>query len=388
MFHSLSSERRRVLTSAAIAVGALVGSLPFQAHAGIKSLSITKVTTPFDAAPVIRMKDSGSGYVLDEVVGANIKVRLKADTTGGANIKIESATAKIGNRTFWALAAGYRPKSIDETVQAFVSAPDLAPNTAEAARRCNDHAKQGSAVELGFAYTARFSASVLLDDDGVMSDTTTYIGQIVCAPRKPAADALADQDRPFKVTGISLALAPSAAAKHKPNAGLVCKDGDLTVRVATSKAGQLSFRLHTKVGNAPVDSKPVLTWAKHVGPGKFEAVYKTSIKVAKNSEVQAMAEDLVNPIGLSTGWKLAKVFCSSTGGGDLADKPSTSNPDGIPKLPKPPKRQIEGGADKLTGASRPTHAPTRPARPAADARPVREPAKATFIAPTSRDRRG
>ena len=370
----------------ALAAYGVLGATP--ASADVRNLSISKVTTPFDGAPVIRMKDSGSGYVLDEVVGANIKVRLRADTTGGANIKIETATARIANRAFWALAEGYRPKSIDETVPVQVSAAYLAPNIAEAAQRCNTYARQGGAVELGFAYTARFSASVLLGSSGAASDTTTYIGQIVCAPRKPAADALADQDRPFKVTGISLALAPSSAAEHQPNAGLVCKDGRLTVRVATSKAGQLSFRLHTKIGNGPVDSKPVLTWSKHIGPGKFEAVYKTSIKVTKNAEVQAMAEDLVNPIGLSTGWKLAKVFCSSTGVGDLADKPDNSNPDGLPKAPKQPKRLIKGGADKLTGASHPTHSSADGQRPTKTAPAPKSPVKATVIRVPTTDRRG
>lgn len=367
-----------------IAIAAVIGAAP--ASADVRNVSITKVTTPFDNVLTIKMKDSGSGYVLDEAIGASLKVRLRAETTGGSNIRIDSAIGALQNRNFYTLPLNYSPKQLDETVSVNVTAADLQPHVASAAERCADVGKRGSTTKLGFAFNLSFQAASYLSNSG--RDTTTYLGGIVCGPKSKGPADVAQPEGQFKVNGITLALAPSASASSHPSKGLSCKQGELTVRVATTKAGALSFRLHTKVGNQPVEEKPILTWSKHVGPGKFEAVYKTSIKVTKNAEVQAMAEDLVNPIGLSTGWKLAKVFCSSTGVGDLADKPDNSNPDGLPKHPVPPKRLIKGGADKLTGASHPTHSPADGQRPTKTAPAPKTPVKAIVIRLPASDRRG
>ena len=51
------------------------------------------------------------------------------------------------------------------------------------------------------------------------------------------------------------------------------------------------------------------------------------LTVDQTTKVQAMAEDLTNPIGQSTGWKEVTLDCTGAGGGGLSGAPGNSNPD-------------------------------------------------------------
>lgn len=177
-------------------------------------------------------------------------------------------------------------------------------------------------------------------------------------------DRVVAKEPTFKVSGIHLRFQTSLSQKTAPNPGTTCELTHARVRVETSKAGPVKFRLWTKVGNGPSQSQFVEAWSAFKGPGKFEAVFTRPIPVHTSTIVQAMAEDLVNSIGLSTGWKQVSVDCTGAGGGGLATAPSTANPDGLPGKPKPPKRVIDGGAKDLVGKPRPIHAdPVPPRRP-------------------------
>jgi hypothetical protein len=124
------------------------------------------------------------------------------------------------------------------------------------------------------------------------------------------------------------------------------------VRLETSKAGGVKFRLWTKVGNQPMQNQFVESWSKFVGPGKYEATFSKKFTVDKTTPIQAMAEDLTNPIGQSTGWKEVKLDCTGAGGGGLAGTPGTSNPDNRSASPaanteRPPMRPVIGQARPL-----------------------------------------
>ena len=179
-----------------------------------------------------------------------------------------------------------------------------------------------------------------------------------------AADDLAAATPDFKVKDIHLRFMTSAGYPTRPNPGAKCQLTHARVRVETSKVGPVKFKLWTKVGSEPMQSQFVEAMSAFAGPGKFEAVLTKPIAVSKTTNVQAMAEDLTNPIGQSTGWKMVKLNCTGAGGGGLAGTPGTANPDQIPDAPRqPPKRLIGGEVGDLTDRPRPTHrAPLMPPR--------------------------
>jgi hypothetical protein len=72
-----------------------------------------------------------------------------------------------------------------------------------------------------------------------------------------------------------------------------------------------------------------------------------------------MAEDLVNPIGLTTGWKDVTLRCQDIGGG-FASTPSNANPDGLPQKQPQPKRVFDGPANLSPGKPKPTHSTAKP----------------------------
>lgn len=145
-------------------------------------------------------------------------------------------------------------------------------------------------------------------------------------------DFAAEEPKTLKVTSLELFRSTFANATSQPNPGTVCKKARLLVRLKTNKAGAVKFRLWTKVGDKPMTSKVVDAWSNFSGPGQFKAEYKEWVSVNKTSYVQAMAEDLTNPIGQSSGWKDITLHCSGPGGGGLADQPKPDNDGGVVQL--------------------------------------------------------
>jgi len=187
--------------------------------------------------------------------------------------------------------------------------------------------------------------------------------KIVCPGGQPTPGGIAHDQGTMKVQAIALNFGGAAATK--PNPATVCKQAKLSVTVNANQAGAVKFRLHKKVGAAPLQAKLVEAWAKHDGKGLFVASYQELISVTKTTSVQAMAEDLVNPIGLTTPWKDVTLRCDDIGGG-LAGTPGNANPDNgkLPKQPKQPKRVLDGPST-LTPGARPVIAPATPKKPAA-----------------------
>ncbi|QWG22558.1 hypothetical protein KMZ93_21760 [Bradyrhizobium sediminis] len=187
---------------------------------------------------------------------------------------------------------------------------------------------------------------------------------VKCEGKHGAADDVAAKEPNFGVKGIHLRFATSAGYPTRPNPATRCQMAEAKVRLETSKAGGVKFRLWTKVGNEPTQSQFVEAWSKFVGPGKYEATFSKTFSVDKSTAVQAMAEDLTNPIGQSTGWKMVNVNCTGAGGGGLSGTPGTANPDGLPQAnPRTPTRVVPGVAIGTKVAPVPTRtAPQLPPR--------------------------
>ncbi|MBR1277413.1 hypothetical protein [Bradyrhizobium sp. AUGA SZCCT0283] len=168
---------------------------------------------------------------------------------------------------------------------------------------------------------------------------------VKCEGKHGAADDVAAKEPNFGVKGIHLRFMTTAGYPTRPNPATKCQLTEAKVRLETSKAGGVKFRLWTKVGNEPMQNQFVEAWSKFVGPGKFEANFTKTFTVDKTTTVQAMAEDLTNPIGQSTGWKEVKLDCTGAGGGGLSGTPGNANPDSLPQAtPKAPRPVVPGVA--------------------------------------------
>lgn len=339
-----------VLALSALMVGL---SLPASADS-VKSVSIDKITTQFDAAPVLKFKDSGNGYVFDEAVGTTIRVRLRAEASFGG--KLFPVIGTVQNRIFYMLPQNYVPHAIDQVEQTLVTAQDLKPFHATGISHCNLAGQPRKVVKGMFQLPVRLEATSQLSNDK-KSDLVTYAGTIVCGPRKAPKGPgdVAAKEPTYKVTGIHVRFLTSLTEKTQPNPGTKCEVTHARVRVATSKAGPVKFKLWTKVGNGPSQSQFVEAWSSFKGPGKFEAVFNKKITISKSSTVQAMAEDKTNAIGQSTGWKSVKLDCTGAGGGGLAGTPQGGASPG--KLPKGSKELVTRPKDPPTGPTTSGKAP-------------------------------
>jgi hypothetical protein len=171
-----------------------------------------------------------------------------------------------------------------------------------------------------------------VDVDATRSDKVTV--NVVCDPIiKSPTDGLATVEPDFAVKDVAIRLLTTANHPVSPNPGTKCQVSTARVRVATSKAGPVKFKLWTKIGDKPMQSEFVEAWSSFSGPGKFEAVIDRKINVDKTSQIQVMAEDLTNPIGQSTGWKLGQINCTGAGGGGLAAPQGGGNPDNDSIIP-------------------------------------------------------
>jgi hypothetical protein len=171
----------------------------------------------------------------------------------------------------------------------------------------------------------------------------------------------------MKVTSIDIGFGGNFQPT-KPNLATLCKRTRLTVTMKTNKVGPVSFQLQTKIGDNPMQSRQLIAHAQHQGNGVFLAQYQEVISITKTSYIQAMAEDKVNPISLTTPWKDITLQCESNNGG-FASNPSNANPDNrnkqqwrpviAPATQKSQSRQVIAPAAKVKGQKqiKPVQAP-------------------------------
>lgn len=151
--------------------------------------------------------------------------------------------------------------------------------------------------------------------------SATFNVPVTCDPVLKSVGDVAARQPDFKVKSIALFRTTYSHAVSRPNPGTVCKKAKWLVRLGTSKAGPVKFKLWMKIGNAPMTSKVIEAWSKFDGNSKYKAEYSEWTSVSKTTLVQAMAEDMTNPIGQSTGWKKITLHCTGAGGGGLTSAP-------------------------------------------------------------------
>lgn len=169
------------------------------------------------------------------------------------------------------------------------------------------------------------------DTDHATSNQFAF--KVNCKPfevKRNVDGVVAEEPKVIKTSSIELFRTTYSHATSQPNPGTVCKKARLLVRVKTNKAGPVKFKLWTKVGDAPMASKVIDAWSSHAGPGVHKAEYAEWVEVDKTSYVQAMAEDMTNPIGQTTGWKDITLHCTGAGGGGLADQPKPDQDGPVP----------------------------------------------------------
>jgi len=185
--------------------------------------------------------------------------------------------------------------SLTTTFVADTDERDLAPLDLEQAQG----SEYSYPVEIDHAKSGEFTFNVVCDP--YMSSRT--------------ADGLKTEEGEFKNTAIDLFLTTFANETTQPNPATTCKKGRILVRSTTSKAGPAKFKLWTRVGNGPMTSKVVDAWSSFDGNSKYVAEHAEWVSVSESTQVQAMAEDMVNSVGQTTQWKDIMLQCTGPGGG-------------------------------------------------------------------------
>jgi hypothetical protein len=211
--------------------------------------------------------------------------------------------------------------------------------------KCNEHlSASGPTQEYTFnrAFTATFLAVSRkkrkrghdTSSDFVPPETLVSMAQhavsdgftvkIICDPVELETAEDVPDDPDFGAKGVKVFLSTFVGQTTKPNPGTTCKKARVLARINTTKTGPVKFNLWTKVGNGPSQKQFVQAWSSQSG-SEYKAEYIKWISVSKTTKVQAMVEDLTNPIGQSTGWKDITLHCTGAGGGGLADAPKPND---------------------------------------------------------------
>lgn len=164
------------------------------------------------------------------------------------------------------------------------------------------------------------------------SKTASFLVKVKCIPVELETAEDVPDDPNYGSKGPKVFISTFSHAVTKPTQFKTCKKGRILARIETTKPGPTKFNLWTKIGNQPAQRQFVAAWSSKKG-GIYKAEYKKWISVDKTTHVQAMVEDLTNPISQSTGWKDITLKCQNSGGNDgLADLPNPN--DDVPVFTK------------------------------------------------------
>lgn len=332
----------------------------------------------FSPSPIRIVSENGTSWtkIKQDRIDLPVRVRIVGENYVIRRYDVRQSGQPEGENVASQPYSSPYPASVDRTAMYTGSTEHL--TAAERERfiaRCNANLNKGKGINESHnlldiagielvAHLMETGYGAPLDASGLGAGSKSFGNMpvsIICEGKPARPNDVAAKEPNFAVKDLHLRFMTTAGYQTSPNPGTRCKLTTAKVRVGTSKAGGVKFRLWTKVGSEPAQSQFVETWSGFVGPGKFEASFTKPIAVTKTTLVQAMVEDLTNPIGQSTGWKSVTVNCTGAGGGGLAGTPSSSNPDSRP-LP-PPFRPSSGQADKEpAGTPRPQPRPPH-ARP-------------------------
>lgn len=323
----------------------------------------------FSPAVIKVISDNGSSWtkIEERPLGLPVKIHIGMDGYKVATYDVRQPGLPAGGLPMLSGAPFTNEVNISQTL---IGKTDFmtAAERQSVIDMCNAKLSQGGNIHQDYnlftgvkvVLTASFAEKGLgqpLNDGGLGSPhvsngsvTVPVLCQAAKERPKTPGDVVAEAPD-FKVKGIHLRFITTATYVTQPNPGTKCKLTHAKVRVETTKAGPVKFKLWTKVGNDGIKSEVIEAWSKFVGPGKFEASFQKAIPVSQTTNVQAKAEDMVNAIGLTTDWKDVNVNCTGAGGGGLTNVPNTSNPDNARSASKPeikvaPGRITTRDADK------------------------------------------
>jgi hypothetical protein len=367
---ALSSQRTLLVTTALAAMLAVAGSTA--GHAAGANAQI--IGNGFSGTPIKVISENGTSWtkIEERTLGLPVKIDIEMAGHYVMNYGVKQKGQPDGQHIF------YHTNDVDQ-VHSSPTLNGTTQNMTAAERQvviaeCNKKLNQGDGIHqdhnvftgVGVILAARF------EDNGIFGDPLDASGTgvdphiananvtvpVQCAGVKklPAGPGGVTAEAPdFKVKDINLRFMTSANYVTQPDPATRCKLTQVRVRVGATKAGPTKFKLWTKVGNEPAKSEVVDAWASFAGPGKFEATFTKPVPVTKTTNVQAMAEDMVNPIGLTTPWKSITVHCTGAGGGGFAGNPSNANPDGFPPRPPQVRPPFGGRPGGLVNRPHPTH---------------------------------
>ena len=155
-------------------------------------------------------------------------------------------------------------------------------------------------------------ANKLMRVDVVCMEDPTWHG-----PIQPSGVGLAAADRDFKVIKLDLFLTTFENQYTTPSPGLRCKKLQVKVRIETSEAGQLTYKIWRQPGD---DVERVKFISHHTsGPFKGRFVHEETFVDTFNQTTYAqyMVETEGFPVGMSTPWKDKHIICTGPGEGGL-----------------------------------------------------------------------
>ena len=153
-------------------------------------------------------------------------------------------------------------------------------------------------------------------------------------PLQPSGVGLAAGESDFKVIKLELFLTTFENQYTTPSPGLRCKKLQVKVRIETSQAGQVSY----KIWRQPGERIDRVKYIRHQTSGPFkgrfvhEEVFVDTFN--KTTYQQYMVETAGSPVGVSTPWKEKHIICTGPGEGGLTLGPGPGgNPaDDLPKF--------------------------------------------------------
>jgi hypothetical protein len=186
------------------------------------------------------------------------------------------------------------------------------------------------------AYTTAtwFSEGTAHDDALVRVDVVCDKDPTWHGPLQPSGQGLAVGDRDFKVIKLELFLTTFENQYTTPTPGLRCKKLQVKVRIETSKAGQIGY----KIWRQPGESIDRLKFISHQDSGPFKGrfVYEDVFvdTFDKTTYQQYMVEAAGYPVGVSTPWKDKNVICTGPGAGGVTvgQGPGGNPADELPKF--------------------------------------------------------
>ena len=305
------------------------------------------ITTTFSGSGVIEVI-STDGNKWTEVKGSNLVFPVKVDISVPSGFvrgyRIAAGAKTIKHELF----APFKPTQFSQTMSPSGTTGEWKKQWKESViAKCNAQLSGGKGVDETISLThevvvglTAWTSNASGQSNDAMVRTTQASFPLKCIGKPKPNPHTATNDIGFdhgdmKIRGIKLFLTTYSHAYSQPNPGTKCKKVKLLVRLNASKKGSVRFKLWKNVGGT-MTSKVIDAWAAHDGSGGFKAEHSEWISVNKTTYVQAKAEEMVNPIGLSTPWEDITLHCTGAGGEGL----TTDLPGGDDPLP--PTQKLTG----------------------------------------------